>query len=57
MILGKISTAISIKHRILATFNIKKKSILTAYMPLNNQHWITKTILDINIVNNIGDTE
>jgi hypothetical protein len=32
-ILWKISTAISIKHRILATFN-KKKSILTAYMPL-----------------------
>jgi hypothetical protein len=28
MILWKISTAISIKHRILATFNIKKKSIL-----------------------------
>jgi hypothetical protein len=34
MILSKISTAISIKHRILATFN-KKKSILTACMPLN----------------------
>jgi hypothetical protein len=34
MILYKISTAISIKHRILATFNIRKKSILTAYMPL-----------------------
>jgi hypothetical protein len=34
MILWKISTAISIKHRILATFNIRKKSILTAYMPL-----------------------
>ena len=33
MILWKISTAISIKHRILATFH-KKKSILTAYMPL-----------------------
>ena len=33
MILWKISTAISIKHRILATFN-KKKSILTACMPL-----------------------
>ena len=30
MILWKISTAISIKHRILATFNIKKKSILKA---------------------------
>jgi hypothetical protein len=30
----KISTAISIKHRILATFNIKKNSILTACMPL-----------------------
>ena len=28
MILWKISTAISIKHRILATFNIKKNSIL-----------------------------
>ena len=25
---------ISIKHRTLATFNINKKSILTAYMPL-----------------------
>jgi hypothetical protein len=34
MILWKISTAISIKHRILTTFNIKKKSILTACMPL-----------------------
>jgi hypothetical protein len=34
MILWKISTAISIKHRILATFNIKKISILTACMPL-----------------------
>ena len=33
MTLWKISTAISIKHRILATFN-KKKSILTACMPL-----------------------
>jgi hypothetical protein len=31
MILWKISTAISIKHWILATFNIKKKSILTAF--------------------------
>jgi hypothetical protein len=31
MILWKISTAISIKHRILATFNIKKNSILTAF--------------------------
>ena len=29
MISWKISTAISIKHRILATFNIKKNSILT----------------------------
>jgi hypothetical protein len=36
MVLWKISTAISIKHRILATFNIKKKSILTACMPLIN---------------------
>jgi hypothetical protein len=34
MILWKISTAISIKHRILATFNIKTNSILTACMPL-----------------------
>ena len=34
MILWKISTAISIKHRILATFDMKKKSILTACMPL-----------------------
>jgi hypothetical protein len=31
MILYKISTAISIKHRILATFNIRKKSIMTAF--------------------------
>ena len=31
MILSKIPTAISIKHRILATFNIKIKSILTAF--------------------------
>ena len=28
-----MSTAISIKHRILATFNIKKNSILTACIP------------------------
>ena len=34
MILWKISTTISIKHQILATFNIKKNSILTACMPL-----------------------
>jgi hypothetical protein len=34
MALWKFSTAISIKHRILATFNIKKK-ILTACVPLN----------------------
>jgi hypothetical protein len=34
MILWKISTAIRIKHRILATFNIKQKSILTACMLL-----------------------
>ena len=39
MILWKISTAISIKYRILTTFNIKKNSILTACMPLT-----TKTI-------------
>ena len=32
MILWKISTAISIKHRILATFNIKKNSILTNFL-------------------------
>jgi hypothetical protein len=37
MILWKNSTAISIKHRILATFNIKKNSILTACMPLRIQ--------------------
>ena len=30
----KNSTAISIKHGILATFNIKQNSILTACMPL-----------------------
>jgi hypothetical protein len=36
-ILWKNSTAISIKHRILATFNIKKNSILTACMPLNKR--------------------
>jgi ribosome biogenesis protein Nip4 len=36
MILWKNSTAISIKHRVLATFNkIKKKSILNDCMPLN----------------------
>ena len=34
MILYKISTAISIRHRILATFNIRNKTILTACMPL-----------------------
>ena len=34
MILWKISTTISIKHRILATFKINKKAILTACMPL-----------------------
>ena len=34
MILWNISTAISIKHRILATFNIKRNSIMTACMPL-----------------------
>ena len=32
-VLWKISTAISMKNRILATFNVKK-SILTACMPL-----------------------
>ena len=40
MILWKISTVISIKHRLLATFNIKKKSILTACMPLSSRHYI-----------------
>ena len=35
MILWKCSTTISIKHRILATFKIKIKSILTACMPLS----------------------
>jgi hypothetical protein len=35
MILWNISTAISIKHRIVATFN-ENKSIMTAYMPLIN---------------------
>ena len=39
MILWKISTAISIKHRILATFCIKKNSILTACMPLISKYW------------------
>ena len=34
MILWKVATAISINHRILATFIIKKNSILTACMPL-----------------------
>jgi hypothetical protein len=34
MILWNISTAISIKHPILTTFNIKKNSILTDCMPL-----------------------
>jgi hypothetical protein len=41
IILWKISTAISIKHRILSTFNIKKNSILTACMPLTHQSYIT----------------
>ena len=36
IILWKISPAISIKHRILATFNIKINSILTACMPLSD---------------------
>ena len=38
MILWKISTGISIKHRILATFNIKKNYILTACMPLRQSN-------------------
>ena len=41
IILWKISTAISIKHRILSTFNIKKNSILTVCMPLTHQSYIT----------------
>ena len=35
MILSNISTAISIKHRILATFNLKKKINLSDCMPLS----------------------
>jgi hypothetical protein len=38
MILWNFLTAISIKHRILATFNINKNSILTACMPLTVYH-------------------
>jgi hypothetical protein len=34
MVLWKISTTISIKHRILATFYINRNSIQTACMPL-----------------------
>jgi ribosomal protein L23 len=42
-----MSTAISIKHRILATFNIKTNSILTACMPEENAHMAqTKTLTD-----------
>jgi hypothetical protein len=40
MILWTNSTSISIKHRILATFNIKKKSILNACIPLINRQAI-----------------
>ena len=38
---------ISIKHRILATFNLKKKSILTACMPLS--------IIGLTILSNSSD--
>jgi hypothetical protein len=50
MILSKISTAISIKHRILATFNIKK-SILTACMPLRNAMLISQVLESIIFLN------
>jgi hypothetical protein len=36
MILWKISTTINIKHRILATFNIKKNSVLTLRIYFHN---------------------
>ena len=39
MILWSIPTAISIKHRILATFNLNKNSILTDCMPLKRLIW------------------
>ena len=45
IILWKISTAISIKHRILATFN-KKKSILTACMPLIELLWRSELLVE-----------
>ena len=51
MILWKISTAISIKHRILATFNLKKNWILTACMPLTTCVSVSK--LHINWANKI----
>ena len=55
MILWKFSTAISIKHRILATFNIKKISILTACMTLtimSFQHAPFQVIFQIDTVLN-----
>jgi hypothetical protein len=46
MILWKISTAINIKHRILATFNIKKNQFWQPCMPLRNifNFWTGYTI-------------
>ena len=47
--LWKISTAISIKHRILTNFNIKKNSVLTACMPLilkwGQMGWLKKLVI------------
>ena len=54
MILWKISTAISIKHRILATFEMKKNSILKACMPLKYQKLpFFKTIHFLNVSNQL----
>jgi hypothetical protein len=50
MILWKISTAISIKHRILATFNIKINSILTACMPLMESIWIDDDLIILRLI-------
>jgi hypothetical protein len=44
---------ISIKHRILATFNIKKKNqtILTACMPLNSTLFLNQLLYIVTILN------
>jgi hypothetical protein len=45
----KISTAISIKHQILANFNKKKNSILTACMPLRQTTFVNFSFISSNI--------